>query len=112
MSVAKACRIFTLLTWYPFNLIVVYTEQIHTPSLPRLSFPLSPSPISLLLLHTLPVPLLGYEVDVWVLLAIITFPIFVLKQCVYALQLVTACQVIGSLCAVRRGRRKSDTNQQ
>ena len=52
-----------------------------------------------------PVSLLGYEVGVWGLLAILTFPISFLKQCVSVLQLVVACKNIAALDEVQRSRR-------
>ena len=56
------------------------------------------------------VSVFGSEVGVWTLLAILSFPISFLKQCVSVVQLIVACQNIGGLDAVERVRRTTDVH--
>ena len=64
----------------------------------------------LLLCVIITVPVLGYEVGVWTLMAVLTFPISFLKQCVSVVQLVVACQNIAVLDSSIRARRATDTH--
>ena len=54
-----------------------------------------------------PVSIVGYKVAVWTLVAITTFPLSFLKQCVSVLQLVVACQNIAALDVMQRARRSA-----
>ena len=56
------------------------------------------------------VSLFGAEVGVWTLLAWLCFPISFLKQCVSVIQLIVACQNIGGLDIVQRGRKSGDAH--
>jgi CDP-diacylglycerol--inositol 3-phosphatidyltransferase len=55
---------------------------------------------ALYMLHFTPGTLLhifGYEVGAWMVVALVTFPFQFLKQCIYLLQLIAACQNIAAL---------------
>ena len=57
------------------------------------------------------VSLFGYEVGLWAVLAVVSFPISFLKQCVSVLQLIVACQNIAALDVVQRARGTTETHQ-
>ena len=46
----------------------------------------------------------GREVGVWQVLAVVTFPISMLKQVVSVIQLIVACKNLGALDVVARSR--------
>ena len=50
------------------------------------------------------VSVFGYEIGVWTLLALLSFPLSFLKQCVSVAQLIVACLNIRGLDAVQRAR--------
>ena len=56
------------------------------------------------------VPVFGYEIGVWTIVAVLSFPISFLKQCVSVVQLVVACQNIGGLDVIKRARRSTDAD--
>lgn len=53
------------------------------------------------------VSVFGYEVGLWYFLAVVTFPVSLLKQAVSLIQLVVACQNIGALDVATRRKQKS-----
>ena len=56
------------------------------------------------------VTVFGSEVGVWTVVAVVSFPISFLKQCVSVVQLVVACQNIGALDSIQRARKSTDTH--
>ena len=58
--------------------------------------------LSFLCVHT--VSVFGLMVGMWQVLAVVTFPISMLKQVISVIQLVIACKNIGALDAVARAR--------
>ena len=56
------------------------------------------------------VTVFGSEVGVWAVMAVVSFPISFLKQCVSVVQLVVACQNIGALDSIQRARKATDTH--
>lgn len=56
------------------------------------------------------VSVFGYDIGMWTLMALLSFPFSFLKQCVSVVQLIVACQNIGGLDAVQRARRSTDVH--
>lgn len=63
---------------------------------------------SLYMLHFTPGYVLGYQIGVWHLVAVATFPLSFLKQVVSLVQLLVACGNIGALDQSRRTKARSD----